>query len=51
VPRDRYHVVSAKVEVITGAGSVFLYSYHGNMYRNAILAAGQQIRVSLFLGL
>jgi len=37
---DRCHVASAEVEVITGAGSVFLCSHHRKMRRNAILAAG-----------
>ena len=30
---------------ICGAGSVFLCSHHHKMHRNAILAAGHQIRV------
>lgn len=41
---DRCHVALAKVEVITGAGSVFLCSHHCTAHRNAILAAGHQIR-------
>jgi hypothetical protein len=44
---DRCHVASAKVEVITGAGSVFLCSHHHNMHRDAILAARHQIRVAV----
>lgn len=44
---DRCQVALAKVEVITGAGSVFLCSHHHNMHRNAILAAGYQIRAAV----
>jgi len=51
VPCDRCHVASAKVEVITRAGSVFLCSHHHKMHRNAILAAGYQVRAGLSLGL
>ena len=40
---DRCHVAVAKVEVITGAGSVFLCSHH-TAHVNAILAAGHRIR-------
>jgi len=47
---DRCHVASAKVEVITRAGSVFLCSHHHTMHRNAILAAGYQVRAGLSLG-
>jgi hypothetical protein len=43
---DRCHVALAKVEVITGAGSVFLCSHHHNLHRNAILAAGHGIRAA-----
>jgi len=43
---DRCHVASAKVEVITGAGSVFLCSHHHTAHRNAILAAGHRIRAA-----
>jgi hypothetical protein len=41
---DRCHVALAKIEVITGAGSVFLCSHHCTVHRNAILGAGHQIR-------
>ena len=41
---DRCHVASAKVEVITRAGSVFLCSHHHKKHRDAILAAGHQIK-------
>jgi Lysylphosphatidylglycerol synthase TM region len=51
VPCDRCHVASAKVEVITRAGSVCLCSRHHQMHRNAILAAGCQVRACLLLGL
>jgi hypothetical protein len=51
VPCDRCHVASAKVEVITGAGSVFLCSHHHKMHRTAILAAGHRIRAAFSLGL
>ena len=51
VPCDRCHVASAKVEVITRAGSVFVCSRHHKMHRNAILAAGYQVRAGLSLGL
>lgn len=47
VPCDRCHVALAKVEVVTGAGPLFLCSHHHNMYRTAILAAGHQIRGGL----
>jgi hypothetical protein len=43
---DRCHVALAKVEVITGAGSVFLCSHHHKMHRNAALAAGHRIRTT-----
>jgi len=46
VPCDRCHVAWAKVEVITGAGSVFLCSHHHKMHRNTILAAGHRIRAA-----
>jgi hypothetical protein len=48
---DRCHMASAKVQVITGAGSAFLCSHHHKMHRNAILAAGHQVRAGFFLGL
>lgn len=51
VPCDRCHVASAKVEVITAAGSVFLCSHHYKVHRNAIFAAGHQIRACFFPGL
>jgi hypothetical protein len=41
---DRCHVASAKVEVITRAGPIFLCSHHCTVHRDAILAAGHQIR-------
>jgi hypothetical protein len=44
VPCDRCHVAVAKVEVITGAGSVFLCSHHHTAHFTAILAAGHRIR-------
>ena len=40
---DRCHAAWAKVEVITGAGSVFLCQHHHNKYRTSIIAAGHQI--------
>jgi hypothetical protein len=43
---DRCHVALAKVEVITGAGSVFLCSHHHETHRNAILAAGHGIKAA-----
>jgi hypothetical protein len=43
---DRCHVALAKVEVITGAGSVFLCSHHHNLHRNAILAAGHGVEAA-----
>ena len=46
---DRCHVALAKVEVITGAGSVFLCSHHHNMHRGAILAVGHRIRAAAAL--
>jgi hypothetical protein len=46
VPCDRCLVASAKVEVITGVGSVFLCSHHHTEHRNAILAAGHRIRTA-----
>ena len=45
------HPASAKVEVITGAGSVFLCSHHHTAHRNAILAAGHRIRAAALQGL
>ena len=51
VPCDRCHVASAKVEVITGAGPVFLCSHHHTAHRNAILAAGHRIRAAALQGL
>ena len=44
VPCDQCHVALAKVEVITGAGSVFLCSHHHKMHRDAILAVGYRTR-------
>jgi hypothetical protein len=41
---DRCHVASAKVEVITGAGSVFLCSHHHTVHSTAILATGHRIK-------
>ena len=38
-----------KVEVITRTGSVLLCSCHHQMHRNAVLAAGYQIRADLSL--
>jgi hypothetical protein len=46
---DRCHVALAKVEVITGAGSVFLCSHHHKMHRDAILAVGHRIRAAAAL--
>jgi hypothetical protein len=46
VPCDRCHVAVAKVEVITGAGSVFLCSHHHAVHFNVILAAGHRIRTA-----
>ena len=51
MPCDRCHVASAKVEVITCGGSVFVCSRHHQMHRNAILAAGYQVRAGLAPGL
>ncbi len=51
VPCNRCHVASAKVEVITCTGSVFVCSRHHKMHHNAILAAGHQVRASLSLDL
>ncbi len=51
MPCDRCHVAPAKVEVITRAGSVLLCSHHHKMHRNAILAAGYQVRAGPSLGL
>jgi hypothetical protein len=48
---DRCHMASAKVEVITGAGSALLCSHHHKMLRNAILAAGHQVWAGFFPGL
>jgi len=48
VPCDRCHVASAKVEVITGTGSVFLCAHHHEVHRNAILAARYRTRTCLF---
>ena len=36
--------------MITRAGSVFLCSHHHKMHRNAILAAGYQVRAGLSPG-
>jgi hypothetical protein len=44
---DRCHVASAKAEVITCAGPVFLCRHHFNAHRSAILEAGHQVRLSL----
>jgi hypothetical protein len=46
---DRCQVALAKVEVITGAGSVFLCSHHHKMHRDAILAVGHRIRAAAAL--
>jgi hypothetical protein len=46
VPCDRCHVAVAKVEVITGAGSVFLCSHHHTVHVTMILAAGHRIRAA-----
>jgi hypothetical protein len=46
---DRCHVALAKVEVITGEGSVFLCSHHHKMHRDAILAVGHRIRAAAAL--
>ena len=43
---DRCHVASAKAEVITRAGPVFLCGHHLNVHRSAIIAAGHQVRLS-----
>jgi len=47
VPCDRCHVASASVEVITGAGSLFLCEHHHKRHRDSIIAAGHQIRARL----
>ena len=47
---DRCHVAVAKVEVITGAGSVFLCSHHHTVHLTAILAAGHQMRSGFLPG-
>jgi hypothetical protein len=44
VPCDRCHTASAKVELITAAGSVFLCQHHHREHGAAIIAAGYQIR-------
>ena len=49
VPCDRCHVASAKVEVITRAGSVCLCSCHHKGHRSAI-PAPYQVRAGLSLG-
>ena len=51
MPCDRCHVASAKVEVITRAGSVFLCSHHHQMHRKRDPGAGYQVRAGLSLGL
>ena len=43
---DRCHVASAKAEVITRAGPVFLCGHHLTVHRSAIIAAGHQVRLS-----
>ncbi|GEM_PF-3563896 len=48
---DRCHVAVAKVEVITGAGSIFLCSHHHTVHLTAILAAGHQMRSGFLPGL
>ena len=48
---DRCHMASAKVQVITGAGSALLCSHHHKMHKNAILAAGHQVWAGFFLRL
>ncbi len=47
MPCNRCHVASAKVEVITRTGSVFVCSRHHKMHHKAILAAGHQVRAGL----
>ena len=44
---DKCHVASARAEVITRAGSVFLCSHHLNLHHLAIIAAGHRIRLGL----
>lgn len=41
---DRCHAAQAKVEVVTGAGSVFLCQHHHEEHRDSIIAAGHLIR-------
>jgi hypothetical protein len=48
---DRCHAAWAKVEVIVGAGSVFLCSHHYQMHRHTILAARYQVRAGFSAGL
>lgn len=44
MPCNRCHVASAKVEVITRTGSVFVCSRHHKVHCNAVLAAGHASR-------
>ena len=44
---DRCHAALAKVEVVTGAGSVFLCQHHHKEHRDSIIAAGHLIRAAL----
>ena len=41
---DGCHTARARVEVITGAGSIFLCQHHHKKHRSSIIAAGHQIR-------
>ena len=41
---DGCHAARARVEVITGAGSIFLCQHHYKKHRSSIIAAGHQIR-------
>ena len=41
---DGCHAARARVEVITGAGSIFLCQHHHKKHRSSIIAAGHQIR-------
>jgi hypothetical protein len=44
VPCDRCRVAEAQVEVVTGAGSLFLCQHHYQEHRGSIVAAGHVIR-------
>ena len=44
---DKCHVASARAEVITRAGSVFLCRHHLDLHHFAIIAAGHRVRLVL----